>query len=200
MVLVDTLFNFIVELVLNGGHLAIFLLMAIESSFIPFPSEAILPPAGYLVSIGELSFLAVMLSSTLGVLAGAWFSYFVGLYGGRPFIRRYGKYFFVKEDHIEKSEDYFKEHGEVTILTARLIPLIRQLVSLPAGWSRMDWKKFSLYTAIGGGIWNLILVGFGYLLGERWTLIYEYSTQLDILLIIAVALWIGYYWYSNGKN
>ncbi len=199
MVLVDGIFNILSDLVLNGGHLMIFFLMFLEGALTPIPSEAIMAPAGYLVSQGQLSFMGVMISSTLGVLAGTLLTYFIGLYGGRKFIDKYGKYFLLKDSFIERSESYFKKHGTITIFTCRFVPAVRQVISLPAGWSKMKLETFITYTAIGSAMWNFILLYFSYALGEKWTLIGKYSKPLDIALIVIIAIVVVLY-VRNGKK
>lgn len=154
------------------GLFLIFLFMAIESSFIPFPSEVIMIPSGFLACRGELTFgnppvdmgLA-LLCGLLGSMAGAYVNYYLALFVGRPFIYRYGKYFFIKPQVFARAEEIFLEYGEITTFICRLIPAVRQLISLPAGISRMSIAKFSLFTALGAGIWSAILVWIGYYLG-----------------------------------
>jgi membrane protein DedA with SNARE-associated domain len=155
------------------GFVLVFVLMAIESSFIPFPSEVTMIPAGFLAYRGELTFgnpltdsMAVILCGLAGSLAGAFLNYYLALFLGRPFLYRYGKYFFVKSQILTRAEEIFLEYGEITTFVCRLLPGIRQLISLPAGISRMSIVRFSTFTALGAGIWSAILVGIGYYLGS----------------------------------
>jgi len=155
------------------GYILIFALMTIESSFIPFPSEVIMIPAGFLAYRGELSFgipcmdmTAALLSGLAGSLAGALINYYLALCLGRPFLYRYGKYFFIRPKLLSRAEGIFLEHGEITTFTCRLLPGIRQLISLPAGLSRMPLIRFTLFTSLGAGIWSFILVWIGYYLGS----------------------------------
>lgn len=155
------------------GFVIVFLLMALESSFIPFPSEVTMIPAGFLAYRGELTFgsppvdvTAVVLCGLAGSLAGAYFNYYFALVLGRPFLYRYGRYFFVKPEVLSRAEKIFLEYGEITTFVCRLIPGIRQLISLPAGISQMSLFRFSLFTGLGAGIWASILVGIGYYLGN----------------------------------
>jgi membrane protein DedA with SNARE-associated domain len=154
------------------GFVLIFVLMAIESSVIPLPSEAVLIPAGFLVYRHELTFgdpvidfCVAALCGMTGSLAGAYANYFVSLFVGRPFILRYGKYFFVKPGVFSRAEEIFLEYGDVSTFIGRLLPVIRHLISIPAGISRMPLLKFSFYTLIGAGIWSSILLWIGYYLG-----------------------------------
>ena len=155
------------------GFALIFVLMAIESSLIPFPSEVIMIPGGFLAYRGELTFgdplmdvITVVVCGLAGAMVGAFFNYYLALFLGRPFLYRYGKYFFLKPNVLSRAEEIFLEYGEITTFVCRLIPAIRQLISLPAGISRMPLTRFSLFTGLGAGIWSAILVGIGCYLGS----------------------------------
>lgn len=151
------------------GFALVFLFMAIESSFIPFPSEIVMIPAGFLAARGELStgvpWLDCVLAVAVGVagsLAGAYFNYFLSAKLGEPFLRRYGKWFFVKPEALDRAEEVFNKYGGATTFVCRLIPVIRQLISIPAGLSRMPLGQFAFFTSLGAGIWSAILAGAGY--------------------------------------
>jgi membrane protein DedA with SNARE-associated domain len=155
------------------GFLIIFFLMAVESSFIPFPSEVIMIPAGFMAIRGELSFGNPVLDAALaifaglaGSVAGAWFNYYFALFLGRPFLYKYGKYFFIGEKHLKKAEELFIEYGDITTFICRLLPAIRQLISLPAGLAKMRFSRFTFFTALGAGIWTAILCFIGIYLGK----------------------------------
>lgn len=149
------------------GLLLVFVFMAVESSFIPFPSEAVMIPAGFLVARGEISSLtAVIFFGILGSLAGAYINYYLGLYVGRTFLERHGKWFFIDRKMLDKSCEVFNKYGNVTTFICRLIPVIRQLISIPAGISRMKLFPFTLYTSLGAGIWSVLLSVVGYYLGK----------------------------------
>lgn len=154
------------------GFVFVFVFMAIESSFIPFPSEVVMVPAGFLAARGELGLaalpaLAVAVAvGILGSLAGAYANYFLALRVGKPFLVRYGKWFFVKPEPLERACEVFNKYGAATTFICRLVPVIRQLISIPAGISRMPLGEFSLFTGLGAGIWTAILAAIGYALGR----------------------------------
>lgn len=164
------------ELGRTWGPLIVFVLMAIESSFIPFPSEVVMIPAGFLAARGEFvppdptaALVIAVLTGVLGSLAGAFVNYGLSLRLGRPFLYSYGKYFFLPAPSLERAEEVFRRHGEITTFVCRLIPAVRQLISIPAGLSRMRFGRFTLFTGLGAGIWVVILcmVGFGLGQGTR---------------------------------
>jgi len=179
--------NTIVDSIGSIGYMGIFLLMFLESSFFPFPSEVVMIPAGYLAFKGEMYIYLAILAGILGSVAGAVFNYYLALKFGRAFLLKYGRYFFLKEESLDKLELFFSKHGEISTFNGRLIPGIRQYISLPAGLSRMNLWKFSLYTALGAGIWVIVLVGLGYFLGSNEEMISEYLRTATLIAVISVA-------------
>ncbi len=160
------------------GYAFIFAFMAVESSFIPFPSEVVMLPAGFLAARGELTlghfgifggawgdFALAVAVGTLGSLAGAYFNYFLSARVGEPFLRRYGKWFFVKSSHLDRASEIFNRYGSMTTFVCRLLPVIRQLISIPAGLAKMSLKPFTFFTTLGAGLWNVILVTTGFWFG-----------------------------------
>ncbi len=185
--------DFLLQTVGSWGYLGIFLLMFLESSFFPFPSEVVMIPAGYLAFKGEMNFFIAVFYGVLGSLAGALFNYYISLYLGRNMLLKYGKFVGLNEKKLDKFETFFNSHGEVATFTCRLIPGIRQYISLPAGLARMNIAKFSIYTTLGASIWVFILVGFGYFLGENQELVKEYLTYITIALIICMIIFLSYH-------
>ena len=189
----------LVDLIFDWGYIGIFLLMSIESSFIPFPSEIVLIPAGYLASQGEMSVGLIMSSALAGSLLGAFINYYLALTLGRKILKKYGKYFFIKESALEKMDNFFDKHGHISTFIGRLIPGIRQLISIPAGLAKMNLAVFSLFTALGAGIWALVLTLLGYYIGENQELISEYLRQITISLFVVLVLFASWYAYYQ-KN
>ncbi len=176
--MLDSLIPYLEEgarLAATWGPVMVLLLMTIESSFIPFPSEIVMIPAGFLSARGEFfpresGLLAVLVAVVCGIsgsLIGAYLNYYLSLKLGRPFLHKYGKYFFLPSEKLDRAEEVFRKYGDVTTFICRLIPVIRQLISIPAGLSRMDFGRFSLFTALGAGVWVIFLSGIGFWLGEK---------------------------------
>lgn len=186
----------------------IFFFMAVESSFIPFPSEVVMIPAGFLLyrfplptGIIWLDFLIVVLTGVAGSLAGAFINYGLAVWLGRPFLYRYGKYFFLKEASLERAEEIFRKYGDMVTFVCRLLPAIRQLVSIPAGLARMKLGRFTFFTGLGAGIWSAILAAvglfFGYSAGDMSylemvqkgkQLIHEHYIWIIVLIVLVLAV------------
>ena len=190
----------IVQYIGDMGYWGIFLLMFLESTFFPFPSEIIMIPAGYLAYKGEMNVYIVVLVGILGSVAGALFNYYLAMHFGRKFILKYGKYFFIKEETLDKLEAFFTKHGDLSTFNGRLIPGIRQLISLPAGLARMNIAKFSLYSGLGAGIWVIVLVALGYLLGSNEELISEYLKSATLIALISVVFITIFYVVRNRRR
>jgi membrane protein DedA with SNARE-associated domain len=170
------------------GYPGIFIMMALESSFFPFPSEVVMIPAGYLAYKGEMNLLLAVLAGISGSLAGALFNYWLATKFGRPFLLRYGKYVLFKEHSLQRMEDFFARHGHISTFTGRLIPAVRQYISLPAGLARMNLAAFSFYTSLGAGIWVTILALLGYTLGHNEEAIRENLHLITLITLGAVAV------------
>ncbi|WP_446898261.1 DedA family protein [Clostridium sp. LBM24168] len=190
--MVETLIGLVIVALDKTGYIGIFIAMALESACIPIPSEAILPFGGYLSFSGRLNLCAVIVFGTLGGTFGSCIAYYIGKVGGRPLVEKYADKLRLSKAHIEKSDYYFNKYGESIVFFSRLLPIIRTFISLPAGISKMNFKKFTVYTLIGSSIWSVILSFAGYKMGESWTLIRQWFHFADIVLVIIVILLIVY--------
>ncbi len=195
------------------NYWVITLLMAIESSFIPFPSEVVVPPAAYLSAQpdSELNIFLVVFFATLGALIGALVNYWLALYLGRPIVykfanSRFGHMCLIDQQKVEVAEAYFDRHGAIGTIVGRLVPAVRQLISIPAGLARMNMGKFILYTTLGAGAWNIILAAIGYYLAsvvpyeQLDSTVAEYSGHLKIVMIILGLAAVGYLVYKGWKK
>lgn len=183
------------------GYPGIFLLMAMESSVIPIPSELVMPPAGYLAQQGQMHMVIVILCGTAGSLVGAYVNYFAAHYLGKPLLLKYGKYVWITEEKFARVERYFRDHGEISTFIARLLPVVRHLISLPAGLAGMNHFKFSLYTLLGAGLWVTVLTFIGYFIGAERELIMQYSHQALIgAVVLSAAIITVYVWNHRRKN
>ncbi len=191
--------NFVVDTVGSFGYIGIFIMMFLESSFFPFPSEVVMVPAGYLAYKGEMNIYMAILCGVAGSLSGALFNYFLAVKFGRKFLVKYGKYFFIKEETISKMEEFFKSHGHISTFSGRLIPAVRQYISFPAGLARMNLFTFSLYTSLGAAIWVVILTLLGYYLGDNEALIKEYLRYIIAFILISLVI-LGFWYYKKIKK
>jgi membrane protein DedA with SNARE-associated domain len=194
--------NWLINTIGSMGYPGIAVLMFIESTFIPLPSELVIPPAGYLISQEKMSWTGVILSGTVGSLMGALFNYAIASYLGRPFILKYGKYFGISQGHFMKGETFFLKHGNISTFIGRLILGIRHYISFPAGLCRMNIAKFSLYTALGAGIWVGVLAYIGYFVGDNKERIAVISRQWGIYIIIGCVLLLIVYilWHKRKQK
>ena len=195
------LINWLVRTIGALGYPGIFLLMVMESSVIPIPSELVMPPAGYLAQQGQMHLFVAIFCGTLGSLVGAYANYFAAHYLGRPLLLKYGKYVWITEEKFAKVERFFADHGEVSTFIGRLLPVVRHLISLPAGLAGMNHVKFSLYTLLGAGLWVTILTSIGYFIGAERELIMKYSHQaLFGAIALSAAIIAVYVWNHRRKQ
>ena len=194
--------NWLVETVGTMGYSGILVLMFIESTFIPLPSELVIPPAGYLIAREQMSWVGVIASGTIGSVLGALFNYAIAVYLGRPFILKYGKYFGVSQKHFVKGEAFFLKHGNISTFIGRLILGVRHYISFPAGLCRMNVGKFCFYTAVGAGMWVCILAYIGYFVGNNKERILEVSRQWSLYVIVGCMQLIGVYivWHKRRQK
>ena len=202
--LILNIFSGLISLVHTLGYWGIFLGMVIESSFIPFPSEVVLIPAGALIASGKMTFFLVFIFALLGTIGGALVNFFIARYLGRSliniYVRKYGKFLFITNSKLKKVDIFIKNHGEITSFVGRLIPVVRQWISLPAGFSKMNVFKFIIYTALGAGIWIAFLIYMGYLLGGRMNLVAAYSGQISLAFMIISIVILAAYFIAIKKN
>ena len=187
--------NFLVSTIGSMGYLGIFALMFLESSFVPFPSEIVMIPAGYLAFQGDMNLSLVVIAGILGSLAGAWFNYLLASKLGRRFLGR-----LLSQEKVDKLETFFENHGHISTFTGRLIPGVRQYISFPAGLAKMSPIKFSIYTTLGAGIWVIILTLLGYYLGANQDLIHVYLREITIGIVVLMAILLLWYFMKQKKN
>ncbi len=190
--------DFIVSSVESLGYSGIFIMMFLESSFFPFPSEVAMIPAGLLAAQGKMNLILAIMIGIAGSLSGALFNYFLAVRFGRGFLVKYGKYFFISEETITKTETFFKKHGAISTFTGRLIPAVRQYISFPAGLAKMDLKIFSFYTTLGAGIWVTILALIGYFVGANEELAKAYTKEITIGVLASLAILL--FWYVKRQK
>jgi membrane protein DedA with SNARE-associated domain len=200
MVVAEFLAKYITQFIQTTGYSSLMVLMAMESMIFPVPSEAVMPFAGFLIAKGTFTFYEVIIYSTIGSIIGSLLSYYIGAYGGRHFINKYGKYFLVSHKDMDMTERFFRRYGSATIFISRFIPVIRHLISLPAGMARMNIWKFLIYTALGAGIWNSFLAFVGYKLQQNWEQIMQYTQIIDIVVIIGLIAAIIFFVYRHLKK
>jgi membrane protein DedA with SNARE-associated domain len=181
------------------GYPGIVVLMAIESSLLPLPSELVMPPAGYLAAQGRMDPFLAVAAGTLGSVLGALVNYYLAIWIGEPVLRRFGKYVLISDRSLTRTQAYFARHGEISTFVGRLLPVIRHLISIPAGLARMNLGKFALFTAIGAGIWCSVLTYIGWFVGKHEAQLKEISYQamandvlLKYILPALVVLIVGY--------
>jgi len=188
------LINWIVAAVNDWGYFGIIAAMFLESSFFPFPSEVIMIPAGYLAFQGKMSLIGAIGAGIFGSIGGALFNYYLAVILGRPLLERYGKYILLKTETLDKLEAFFLRHGEISTFSGRLIPGIRQYISLPAGLSGMPVGRFVVFTGIGAGIWVIVLTLLGYFVGKNEELVGQYLHDATLIALLAVGGLVVFYW------
>ncbi len=185
------------HLISTSGYLGVFLLMAAESTMVPLPSELVMPFAGYLAYTGKFNFVYVIFISGLGTVFGSLVSYYIGEYGGEPFLEKYGKYLLINKKDLEWTHKWFTNHGEKTIFISRFIPVVRHLISIPAGIAEMNIKRFTIFTFLGGFLWNTFLAYLGYLLGQNWTLVHHYTKPLSYVVVVLLIAGVVFFVYKH---
>lgn len=195
--IIELLSSFIIAVIAKLGYAGIVLLMAIESACIPLPSEVIMPFSGYLVYTGRFNLWAVAVAGALGCVLGSLVAYWVGMYGGRPLIEKYGRYILISPHDIDLADRWFGKYGEVIVFASRLLPVVRTFIAFPAGVARMNLSRFIVYTFLGSLPWCLALAYVGEILGKEWntnpilkTWFHRFDFVIGIILVLAAGWWI----------
>lgn len=188
MPITEILIQHITDLISSGGYFFVFLAMFLEGIIFPIPSEAVLAFTGFLVAKATFSFWLAVIFSVFGSFLCALVYYFIGYFGFKPFILKYGKYVFLKQKDIEKTEKFFDKHGQKAILLSRFVPIIRQLGALPAGGAKMNFGKFSFFTILGAFIWNSAFILLGISLKQNWQKLEQYTKYFDYIFLIAIII------------
>lgn len=202
--IVSELGRFVIACISRFGYGGILFTMAVESACIPLPSEIIMPFSGYLVTTGQFTMLGVTLAGAVGNVIGSIIAYYAGIWGGRPFVERYGPYFLVSRRDLDVADRWFHTYGEAAVFFSRMLPVVRTFISLPAGIARMNFPRFVLFTFIGALPWCYLLAYIGLKLGERWEGLHEYFHQLDLVigagLAVALAWFLWSHWPSRRRT
>lgn len=180
--------DWVKHVVESMGYPGVFLLIALESTLVPIPSELVMPFAGYLAGRGSFSLPVIMIINSVAALVGSGVCYFIGAKGGKPFLERYGKFFLLRKHDLEKTERVFAKHGKWVVLIGRFIPVVRHIISIPAGIARMPLRTFFLQTFIGSTIWGGFLILLGYYLGDNWEAVATKLKRFDLVIGVLVVL------------
>lgn len=198
--LFQSLIDLILQIISSSGYLGIFLFMTLESALMPIPSEIVMPFSGYLVTLGKFNLLSLTIVSSVANLVGSIIAYVVGLKIGRKLVLKYGKYILLKEKYLVLTEKWFKKYGNKAIFFSRMMPIVRTVISLPAGIGKMNFKKFCVYTLAGSIPWNFALAYLGFWLGKNWTIIHNYTRELDIFVVVILIAIVIFYFWKRRKN
>ncbi len=196
--------DYLVTTIGSFGYFGIFFLMFLESASLPVPSEAILIPAGALIFQAKMSFFPVMIASLIGSILGALVDYYLALYLGRPaiefFVGKYGKILFLSKESLAKTDKFFNKHGDVAIFIGRLIPVVRQLISLPAGFAEMNIYKFTIFTILGAAVWSALLIALGYFFGANIAFLTSNINFISLALVLLCLAAILFFYLRKKKK
>ena len=184
----------------SWGYFAVAILMAMENACIPVPSELILGFAGYLVSAGKMTFTGAIIAGMVGGMAGSIFAYVVGATGGRKFVDKYGKYFFIKKSHVDLAQRWFDKYGVRAVFFSRMLPVVRTFISLPAGFARVNFKQFLFYTFMGSLPWTALILYAGELLGDNWEYLLEVGHKFSEAFIVVSVLIIAWLYLRHKRK
>ena len=174
--------------------------MGLENACVPIPSELILGFAGYLIFAGRMTFSGAMWAGMIGGVLGSIFAYEVGRRGGRPFVDRYGKYFFVKSSHVDLAQRWFDKYGLKAVFFSRMLPVVRTFISLPAGFARMDRVKFLILTILGSLPWTALILWIGEMLGEGWAIMMKVGHEISLVFVIVCIIAAVFFWFRYQKK
>jgi membrane protein DedA with SNARE-associated domain len=203
LLMADSLVQWIDQVISSFGYVGVATLMLLENLFPPIPSEAILPLVGFLVNRGDLAVIMALLAATLGSLVGAFVLYALGRWGGRPLVLRYRRVLRVTEAELDRADGWFDRYGSWIVLFGRMVPLARSVVSIPAGMSEMPVWRFALLTALGSAVWNALLIGAGWFLGENWLRVTAVVGSLSNIVLVIVAVGVvtlGVWWWRRQRQ
>lgn len=200
--LTELISNFAITVLETTGYAGAAFLMALESMIFPVPSEAVMPFVGFLVADGKWGMAQAVLATSLGSFIGSWLSYLMGYYGGRPFVLKVGRYLLLDVHDLERTERFFQGHrSSWTLFLCRFVPVVRHLVSIPAGIGKMRFWPFAIATTVGATLWNGFLLYCGFVLRENWTLVHKYRHEFDALIIAMLVASIAWYvWYKLKRR
>ena len=196
----EQLSEIFLSFIASWGYAAVIILMAAENACIPVPSELILGFAGYLVFTGHMSFWGATTAGMIGGIVGSIFAYEVGYFGGRPFVDKYGRYFFIKASHVDMAQRWFDKYGLSTVFFSRMLPVIRTFISLPAGFARVDRVKFFTLTIAGSLPWTIMLIYAGQFLGENWKYLLAIGHEASLAFVAVSVIIIGIWYYRHRQN
>ena len=182
------------------GYVAVIILMAMENACIPVPSELILGFAGYMVSAERMTFTGAMIAGMIGGMAGSIFAYAVGSTGGRKFVDKYGKYFFIKKSHVDLAQRWFDKYGIRAVFFSRMLPVVRTFISLPAGFARVNFKQFLFFTFAGSLPWTALILYAGVLLGDNWEYLLEIGHEFSLAFIVVSIIIIAWLYFRHKKK
>ncbi len=202
--MIEIIGSWIIHFISSLGYFGVFILMTLESACIPIPSEVTMPFSGSLIASGRFNFWILVLVGTIGNLVGSLLAYWLGAWGQEAVVRKvivkYGKYFLVTEHEYDRSERWFRNHGELMVFASRILPVLRTFISLPAGVAKMNLTRFILYTTVGSLIWSFILTKIGVSLGANWSSLEGYFRKFDVVIVVACAAVVVWYIWHKLKH
>lgn len=190
----------LMDFIASWGYVAVGVLMAAENACIPIPSELILGFSGYLIFAGKMHFAGALIGGMIGGIAGSLFAYIVGRIGGRSFVDRYGKYFFIKKSHVDLAQNWFDRYGIKAVFFSRMLPVVRTFISLPAGFAHVNMKRFLFFTILGSLPWTALILFAGMMLGESWQIMLKIGHEASLIFIVIAVLVIAYAYYCYKKK